>query len=173
VKTTCREPDGYGHPTSNIMEFEFSGTEYTTDKVAFIWYDGTSAPPDPRDNPDLQLPDGGNLPAEGAMFIGEDGNRILLPHHAGPQLLPQSLMQNIERRRIRGLNHYHLWVNAILGNGTCNVPFSYGAMLTTNMLVGIVGNHFPGETLKWDGANMRFTNNDAANALVSREYRAF
>ena len=28
------------------------------------------------------------------------------------------------------------------------------------------------QTVKWDGENMRFTNNDDANKLVSRSYRA-
>jgi predicted dehydrogenase len=173
VKTTCREPDGYGHPTSNIMEFVFTGTEYTADKVAFTWFDGAYGPPDSSNTPDLQLPDDRKLPGEGAMFIGEDGKRMLLPHHTGPQLLPGSLIQNISRRRIPGMNHYHLWVNAILGNGQCNTPFSYSSILTANMLMGIVGSHFPGETLNWDTANMRFSNKDAANQWISREYRAF
>lgn len=29
----------------------------------------------------------------------------------------------------------------------------------------------PGQLLEWDGPNMKVTNNDAANAMVHKEYR--
>ena len=34
-----------------------------------------------------------------------------------------------------------------------------------------IANRFPGQTLKWDTAALRFTNNDAANALIDPPYR--
>jgi len=173
VKTTCRKPDGFGHPTENIVEFQFAGTEYTTDKVSFTWLDGRHAPPSAEDNPDVELPDGGKLPDQGAMFIGEDGKRMLLPHVSAPQFLPGSLLENVTRPDLPQIDHYHLWIDAILGKGKCNVPFDYAGRMSANVLLGIVGSHFPEQTLNWDGTEMRFTNNDAANAMVSREYREF
>ena len=31
--------------------------------------------------------------------------------------------------------------------------------------------HLPGEKLAWDGPNLRFTNSEAANKLITKEYR--
>lgn len=104
IKNECREPNGFGFPENNIVTYEFPGTEQTTDRLKWIWYDGPGAP---IDHEDLQLPgamakaestedsseksmedkmsletkvtDGSVLPEQGAMFIGEKG-RLLLPH---------------------------------------------------------------------------------------------
>ena len=63
------------------------------------------------------------------------------------------------------------WVDAAMGKGRCSAGFDYAAPFTTGVLLGVVGNRFPGQTLQWDGDNMRFTNTEEANKLVSRTYR--
>ena len=172
VKVTCRESNHFSHPTKNIVEYEFPGTEYTTDTLQFTWFDGAYAPQTAEQiNPDLELEVGKTLPPQGAMFIGEDGQRMLLPHMSAPQPLPRSLLGNISKPVLKPTNHYHQWVDAGMGNGTCSADFEYAAPLTTGVLLGVVGNRFPGQTLQWDGDAMRFTNNEDANKLVSRSYR--
>ena len=169
---TCRESNHFSHPTKNIVEYEFPSTEYTTDKLQFTWFDGAYAPKTAGQiNPDLELEPGKSLPRQGAMFVGEDGQRMLLPHMSAPQPLPRSLLGNISKPVLKPANHYHQWVDAGMGNGTCSADFEYAAPLTTGVLLGVVGNRFPGETLQWDGDAMRFTNNEDANKLVSRSYR--
>ena len=37
---------------------------------------------------------------------------------------------------------------------------------------GLIALRFPGETLRWEDAQMRFTNHQAANALVNPPYRS-
>ena len=49
VKTTCRKPTGVGHPEQNVVEYEFPGTKFTTDKLLWTWYDGSNAPPAAKD----------------------------------------------------------------------------------------------------------------------------
>ena len=189
VKVTCRQSNHFSHPSKNIVEYEFPSTEYTTDKLQFTWFDGAYAPQTPRQinpdleleavksqpaepiNPDLELEAGKTLPRQGAMFVGEDGQRMLLPHMSAPQPLPRSLLGNISKPVLKPANHYHQWVDAGMGNGTCSADFEYAAPLTTGVLLGVVGNRFPGQTLQWDGDAMRFTNNEDANKLVSRSYR--
>jgi predicted dehydrogenase len=172
VKVTCREPNHFSHPTKNIAEYVFPGTKYTVDKLQFTWFDGAYAPKTAGQiNPDLELEAGKSLPAQGAMFIGEDGQRLLLPHLSAPQPLPRSLLANVTKPQLKPTNHYHQWVDAGMGNGTCSADFEYAAPLTTGVLLGVVGNRFPGQTLQWDGDAMRFSNNEAANKLVSRSYR--
>ena len=52
-----------------------------------------------------------------------------------------------------------------------SVPFDYAALLTEIMLLGIVSLR-ANSKLHYDGANMRVTNNLAANDFLTREYRA-
>jgi hypothetical protein len=51
------------------------------------------------------------------------------------------------------------------------VPFDYAAKLTEIMLLGIVSLR-ANSKLYYDAANMRVTNNLAANDFLTREYRA-
>ena len=172
VKVTCRASNYFSHPTKSIAEYEFPGTDYTTDTLHLTWFDGAYAPKNAKQiNPDLELEAGKNLPAQGAMYIGEDGHRLLLPHGSGPQPLPRSLLASVTKPKLKPINHYHQWVDAGMGNGSCGADFEYSALLTSTVLLGVVGNRFPEQNLQWDGANMRFTNNEQANQLISRTYR--
>jgi predicted dehydrogenase len=53
IKNQCRKPTGFGFPENNIVTYEFGGTEYTTKKFKWVWYDGPGAP---KAHKDLQLP---------------------------------------------------------------------------------------------------------------------
>lgn len=172
VRVSCREPNNLLHPIKNTVELEFAGTKHTADSLRMTWFDGADAPKaEGQTNPDLQLEAGKKLPSQGAMYIGEDGHRLLMPHISGPQPLPRSLLGSVVKPELKPVNHYHQWVDAGMGNGTCSAAFEYAGPLTSTVLLGVVGNRFPGQTLQWDGANMRFTNNEAANQLVSRTHR--
>ena len=63
------------------------------------------------------------------------------------------------------------WVNAIKGTDTISSPFSFAAALTEVMLLGIVSLR-ANSKIHYDAANMRVTNNDAANQFLTRQYRA-
>lgn len=107
IKNECRKPNGFGYPENNIVTYEFPGTEYTTQTLKWVWYDGPGAP---EEHEDLKVPNAvdavtsetekawkndqsvedkisletkatskGTLPEQGAMFIGEKG-RLLVPH---------------------------------------------------------------------------------------------
>ncbi len=172
VKATCREPNGFSHPEDNIIKYTFPGTKYTSDEVQFTWFDGDHAPHKSGiAYPDLQLPDDRELPGQGAMFIGEEGKRILLPHSGGTQFLPRSLTADFTKPSLEKLNHYHLWVDSILGKAECNADFDYAHVLTINTLLGVVAAQFPETLLEWDGESRRFTNFEQANDLLARKYR--
>ena len=49
-------------------------------------------------------------------------------------------------------------------------PFSYAAHLTEIMLLGVAALRANAQ-LHYDGAKMRFTNNDGANEFLTRTYR--
>ena len=142
VKNSCRGPNDFGHPEKNHVSYVFPGTQYTTQTLEWVWYDGKGAP-DVQD--ELKLPEGATLPDQGAMFIGENGERLLLPHYMElPKLIVNNQYQDIDINKYdpegaagkptasdaeASPKHYHEFVDACLGKAKCSAPFSYAAKL--------------------------------------------
>ena len=184
VKNNCRKPTGYGFPEKNIVTYTFPGTQYTTDKFKWVWYDGEGAP---KKHKDLKLPDGEDLPGQGAMFIGEEG-RLLLPHFMElPRLIVKGKYRELDLSILgeddqlgdpirdygtEGNKHYHQFVDACLGTGQCSAPFSYSSRLTETILLGVIAGRFPDKTLHWDNERAKFEEEEA-NQYLDAPYREF
>ncbi|MFN6408993.1 MAG: gfo/Idh/MocA family oxidoreductase, partial [Bacteroidota bacterium] len=176
---------GFGYPERNIVHYTFEGTAYTTPVFEWVWYDGVEGP---ADSPELKLPLGVSLPDQGAIFIGENGKRLLLPHFMQlPRLLvdnsiaeydikqfdPEgSLGQPIRDYGKESPLHYHEFINACLGKASCSAPFTYAAQLTETILLGVIAGRFPGKTLHYDKEQSAFTETEA-NIYLSGAYRNF
>jgi predicted dehydrogenase len=168
IKTTCRQPTGFGHPEKNVVEYQFGATKYTTESLKWVWYDGPGAP---DKHPDLMLPNEEKLPQQGAMFIGEKGN-LLLPHWDYPKLIVNGKYEEIDFPQIEKADHYHQFVDTCLGNDKCSASFTYAARLTESILLGVIANRFPNTTLHWDIQSAQFVEADA-NKLLDFKYRKF
>ena len=168
IQTSCRKPTGFGHPEKNTVTYEFPGTEYTTKSLKWVWYDGKGAPPD---HEDLKLPGNEKLPDQGSMFIGEKG-RLLMPHWAFAKLIVDGKYEKVDYPQLEEADHYHQFVDACMGKDECSAPFSYAARLTEAILLGVVANRFPDETLHWDNATSKFSEAEA-NQLLGGDYRSF
>jgi predicted dehydrogenase len=180
IVNDCREPTGFGYPEKNTVTYEFPGTDYTTDTLKWVWYDGPGAP---EGHEDLQLPEGEALHDQGAMFMGEKG-RLYLPHFMKlPQLIVDGKYQEMDivsfnlgdpvrDYESEGKKHYHQFVDACLGNDTCSAPFSYASRLTETILLGVIAGRFPNKTLHWDNATAKFAE-DEANQYLDSAYRDF
>jgi len=205
VKNECREPNGFGFPENNIVTYEFPGTDYTGKTLKWIWYDGPGMPPAHEDlvlpgakgvaktkqktKNDISLDAGvaeeGQLPEQGAMFVGTKG-RLLLPHF---MQLPQKIVRGkyvdiskdiakhnlgepIRNYASEGPKHYHQFVDACLGKGECTAPFAYAARLTETILLGVIAGRFPNQTLHWDAATAQFAETEA-NQYLAGDYREF
>ena len=167
VRTTCRKSNGFGHPTANTVEYSFSETKYTTKDFRFTWFDGKHATT--KKIPELKLPSGSRFPGQGAVYVGEKGC-ILHPHMSGAIFFPDSIKQQVAKAKkpdIAPMDHYHDWIDACLaGKPSTHADFTYAAALTETVLLGVVGNRFPGEKLQWDCKKMKFTNMPEADKLV-------
>jgi predicted dehydrogenase len=136
--------------------------------VKLTWYDGGLMPPDP---PELE---GGRLNAGGGiLYIGKKGK--LLQDGGIPRLLPASKHNAYgapkERlTRVPHGDHEMNWINTIKGKDKLSCDFEYSSHLTEIMLLGIAALR-ANSKLHYDGANMRVTNNPAANEFLTREYR--
>lgn len=185
IKNVCRKPNGFGFPEHNQVTYEFPGTPYTSDTLTWIWSDG---PGSPEHHEDLKLPNGEKLPNQGAMFIGENGQRLLLPHFMqlpkhiinGEYVdLDMSLVKSEDNvgeptksYSAEGNKHYHQFVDACLGTSECSAPFSYASRLTETILLGVIAGRFPNQTLHWDSDKAQFAEEEA-NQYLDASYRKF
>ncbi|MEI6465907.1 MAG: Gfo/Idh/MocA family oxidoreductase [Verrucomicrobiota bacterium] len=185
--TVAADNSGIGRqvwPVMQTVRYEFAGTAYTAGpKVNVTWTDGGLRP-----NRKLaQIPADVQLPDLGTLFIGENGTMVL-PHVAGPRLYPKDRFAEFKYPRdIKGLNHWHRWIDAILGGEPTTAGFDYAAPLSETVQLGNIATRVcepptprrgsnthgarPANTLQWDAANLRFTNHAAATALITKAYR--
>ncbi|MEJ2005371.1 MAG: gfo/Idh/MocA family oxidoreductase, partial [Cyclobacteriaceae bacterium] len=168
IMTQCRKPNGFAHPENNVVTYEFPGTEFTTDSLKWVWYDGPGAP---AMHEELELPQGDKLPEQGSMFIGEKG-RLLLPHWDFPKLIVEGAYEKVDYPDLDEHDHYHQFVDACLGKDKTSAPFSYAARLTEAILLGVVGNRFPNQTLHWNNSTQLFDEKEA-NQYLSGSNRSF
>jgi hypothetical protein len=133
------------------------------------WYDGGLLPPRPEEMGDEKLNATG-----GALLIGSKGKLIYDTYGLNSRLLPKSLHDSVgppaqTLPRIT-TSHENNWGNAAKGKGEASTPFEYAARLTEVMLLGVVALRAGGK-IAYDGAEMKITNNPAANGFLRREYR--
>ena len=154
----------------NHCVHRFPGTPYTTEHLDYHWHD--TGPIDTTGWPVQEDDLGGN----GSMFIGERGF-VFVPHGGEAQVFPDDDFRDASDRiaagveRLPGLNHFHQFVDASLGQDTATTPFSYSGNMTETVLLGNIANRFPGEQLAWDAANLSFPDKPEANPYLRRDYR--
>ena len=161
--------------------------------VDFSWSDGGILPP----RPDALGADAVMGDQDGGMLlIGTEGTLMAGMWGKNPTLLPASGKKATELPPVKIAaveggpdGHQAQWVRACKeGYGAeTSSPFSVAGPLTETVIMGNLavrsynyrepkaegkGYVFPGrKQLRWDGANMRITNFDPANAYVTRDYR--
>ena len=139
--------------------------------VTIYWYEGTMTGK-------FQPPEG--LTAEdvsdfNAIFVGTKGFMGTRGRGEYTSLLPRSRMEDYEKPpqvldRVPA-GHYQDWIQACKGGTPPCSEFSIAGPFTEWLLLGSICWRFPKEELHWDGANLRFTNNDAANEYIKPTFR--
>ena len=158
-------------PKSSIIKFTFPARG-DMGPVDLYWYDGKLLPPRPEGVPEEeQLGDGSN----GSLFIGTDGAMTSGCYGGESRLVPAERMKDYKRPdpsipRIPEGNPYKDWIDAVKNNRKAISDFSYAGPLTE---VANFGNIplLAGMKVEFDVASMRITNNEAANKLLTKEYR--
>ena len=170
IETLSTPFNGASYPSASTTYYDFPARQGMP-AVKMIWYDGGLLPPRPEEMGEARLDPGG-----GVLYIGTKGKMLQDTYGANPRLLPMAQHNSLgapreQTPRIANQDHQMNWVNAIRGREEVSCPFSYAAHLTEIMLLGIVALRANAK-LHYDGANMRVTNNVAANDLLTRQYRA-
>jgi predicted dehydrogenase len=168
VRAESPGANGYTYPGWSEITWEFPGSRFTEgDRINVKWYDGGRKPS--RDL--IPLPENRDLPRHGVIFVGTEGAILFSVPPSAPQLLPPEKFAGYEYPDLDGRDHYMQWTNAIRGEARTTCPFTYGGPLTEAVLLGNVAVRLPGETLRWDSKNLRFTDSPKADGMVRRDYR--
>lgn len=170
-------------PTSETVRYVFPGNDLTAEPtLPLTWTDGGLRP----DRKLAQMPPELELPRQGSLIVGEKGNMIL-PHIGGPRLYPQENFAGFTSPKdLKGLNHWHRWIDAIVEGKKTTGGFDYAGPLSEAVQLGNVatraakppmpkrGANVVKEpfALQWDATNLRIANSPEAQAMLTRPYRA-
>jgi predicted dehydrogenase len=158
-------------PSKSIIKYTFPARA-DMGPVDVYWYDGGLLPERPADIPaDLKLGDGDN----GSLFVGEKGYLACATYGENPQLLPEANFKDYKRpeqtiERIRMQNPYVNWLDGIKNGTKPASNFEYSGPFTEVVVFGNVA-LASGKRLEFDRASMKVTNDEAANALLTKQYR--
>ena len=168
VRSEGPAPRQHSWAINDVIHYVFPGTAQTEGQTVNItWYDGDERPPKEV----LDLLGSVKAPGQGSIFIGTKGV-MLLPHVAMPLLLPLDQYRDFRMPEFETGNHYHQFVDAVLGKGKTSTAFDYSGPLTEAVLLGPVATRFPQTTLEWNVAKVKFGNSAEAGAFLRRQYRA-
>lgn len=168
VKSLGGKPNEFNWAVDEKFEYVFPGNTRTAEKtIKVTWCDGALRPPQ-------RFADmfGEKMPQQGTVFVGTDGI-LLAPHGGLPVPYPREKFADYRYPKLPARNHYDDFIGAVRGEGVKPIAdfVDYAAPLTETVLVGALSSRFPNQVLEWDAKNLRFTNNDAANGFIRREYR--
>ncbi len=165
--------------------------------VKLTWWEGhkpDSKDPQKRNLPSNDITNGFTVPNSGSLCIGDKammfslhdyggGNRIVVNANKSgvsldvPKALPE-LVKTASQIHDPKANYDNdegqkaEWFAAIRAGKahTALSNFDYAGMLTEFLLLGNIAIK-TGKPLEWNGEDMKFANNDEANALLKRDYR--
>ncbi|MHB1037892.1 MAG: Gfo/Idh/MocA family protein, partial [Pirellulales bacterium] len=160
IEAICTGGSAEVYPRNFEVRYEFPAREGMP-PLTLRWFDGDRTAPRPKDlEPDRR-------PA-GDLYLGEKGT--LMEH----RLIPESRMKAYGRPPKvlpRSVGHDKEWIDACRGGPPAGSDFvAHGGLLTEICLLGMVAMR-AGKKLQWDGPKLRFTNDEAANQYLQREYR--
>ena len=138
--------------------------------VAVYWYEGSIArsfkPPEGLTTEDIA--------GQNEIFVGTKGFMGTSGRGESVRLLPDSMMDDYKKPDPvlkRSPGHFQDWIRAVKGGEPSCSNFSVSGPYAEWMLLGAISWRFPNEKLLWDGKNLRFTNNEKANAYVKPQFR--
>lgn len=169
VEASRTDFNEHTHPVASLVTYHFPARK-DMPPLKMTWYDGLQ-PPRPE-----ELENGRRIGdvEGGVLFKGDKGILTCGVYGDSPQLIPSSKMTEYKRPekslpRVEG-THEQDWIRAIKEGRQAGANFGYSGLLTEAVLLGNIAKRV-NDKLYWDAENLKITNNDEANAFVSREYR--
>ncbi|HMJ91283.1 MAG TPA: Gfo/Idh/MocA family oxidoreductase [Candidatus Acidoferrum sp.] len=169
VITHTPKPSGIGHTAHNQSTLTYAGGGKFAREKFIVHY-----------NDDALLPSFASLglpPAKpGAnhtMVVCEEGTLLLQADGAITIFRKGKEIEDEPMPKVASRNHHKDWADNCLGaKKPLWTPFDIGWRITEPALLAVKATRFPGQELRWDAANFRFSNHDKANKeILSRNYR--
>ena len=176
------------YPLSSRIRFDFPAREGWPD-LKFFWYEG---PPKKEFWPIRPYPDlvkhvvasQGKLPNSGALIVGDQGEIYSGDDYGRSFFLKRNddssyisgndheMCKEVPQTIPRSPGHVKEWFDMMKDGTPAYSNFEIAAYLTEVILLGCIAQNIgEGRPIKWDGPNMRSTDNEAASKLVKRDYR--
>ena len=157
-------------PQGDHITWTFPGNDKIAgNQLILEWFDGEFYPPENIRK--LYSDDLKEYPPESSMLMGTEGS-LLIPHGGPPQLLPEDKFSKVARPKLPERNHYHHFVDAILGGEKNESHFAQTGPMAEAILLGTVAIRVPGQKLEWNSRRLKVTNSPEANQYLQRTYRA-
>ena len=164
--------DAEFYPKGTRITFEFPA-KGDRGPVKIIWHDGDFAIPTPEDLSKQNRKANGI----GAIVIGEKGKIMHGSHGAGsPHIITQELLKDWKRPeekipRLKNGDHQLDWLDSVRAGKQAGSNFEYGGALSEIGLLGMIAIRRSGKRLEWDAKQMKFTNDQEANAFITPTFR--
>jgi len=165
----------FAYPTGCTLRFQFAARAERP-ALELFWYDGGMKPRLPGEIERHDI----TMQAEGILFVGERGSILAGFHGQEPQLFSQGKRQPLEaadpssrdRHRQEGERgrRSQPWVQACKGGDPSPGSFLNAAAITDTVNLGTVALRARTK-VQFDSAATRITNEPAANAYLTRDYR--
>ena len=158
-----------GHSSHNLSTVTYPGGSNFAREKFVVHYNDTSLQPSFAA---LGLPPM-KVDANHTMVVCEEGTLLLQADGKVTIFRKGKVVENEPMPEVAPRDHWKDWADNCLGqNKPLWTPFNIGWRITEPALLAVKATRYPGQELRWDSANFRFTNHEKANAeVVKRQYR--
>jgi hypothetical protein len=165
----------YSFPAACTIRFHFAA-KGARPALDLHWYDGSMRPP----TPDELDADGQELPAEGMLFVGDQGKILAEFLGDNARIIPESRMRayrdakGLPAAAERGSQRNRAtadWIAACRGGPATFGDFLQAGPISDAFNLGAVSLRLGGRRLEFDATSGKVTNLPEANAYLGREYR--
>ena len=163
-------PSKYVFPQQTEIRWEFPARGGMP-ALTLTWHDSLKAQPEIEGVPKGELL--GDADLNGSLFIGDKGMITTGCYGERTRLIPVEKMQDYKMPApflTRSPGHYRDWLRACKGGEPSCSNFSNAGPFVQWMLLGVISMQVEGK-LMWDAAKGKFTNSEAANALLKPKFR--
>jgi len=175
VEASATKVNDETFPLASIIRYDFPAREGMP-PVRVHWYDGGLLPPRPLV---MESADRFKQDDKSVIFVGSKGILTCGAYGDNPRLVPSAKMKAYNKHlppktipRIQG-SHEQNWIDACKGKvDQADSNFDYSGPFTEFVVMGNLALKRLGQRLEWDGANMKFTNDEEANKYVNLPYRS-
>ena len=169
VQTHTPRPSNTGHTAHNMSTITYpGGGQFVREKFVVHYHDDALLPSFAA----LGLPPA-KVGANHTMVVCEEGTLLLQADGAITIFRKGKEVEDEPLPTVAPRNHWKDWADNCLGDKKpLWTPFDIGWRITEPALLAVKATRFPGQELRWDAANFRFTNHDKANQqILARDYR--